>query len=248
MPPVPVRATCVIAVESDGRFLGEAVDSVLRQTRPPSEILVVADASTGEPPKPTGSPDQRIRVVRHPGDGAASARNRGASLATGHVITFLDPDELWHPRKLERQLSLFEKHPELGLCWARTQEIRSDGPAADGESPEFPSVEPPADDSVVDLVELATGTLAVRRPLFRRLGGFDEDRETGATEEFHRRASRFGEEVALMDEVLLYRRPSPQPEIQTPAGRPLDEILARIRSTLPLRRSASFPQQDVARG
>lgn len=90
-------------IPSVGRpSLARAVQSVLHQTCPVVEIIVVADTEAAvELPD-----DDRVTVLRSdcPGSGAARCRQRGIDVATGSVIALLDDDDEWHPTKLERQL------------------------------------------------------------------------------------------------------------------------------------------------
>ena len=96
--------------------LGRAVDSVLRQTRPPAEIIVVDDASDDDTPQviaqlPGGV--GRIRLETNGGPG--TARNAGWNAATQDYVAFLDADDAWHPRKLELQHAWMQAHPEVVL-------------------------------------------------------------------------------------------------------------------------------------
>jgi len=85
-------------------FLRETVESVLSQTYPPIEILIVDDGSTD------GSSDiacefgDPVRVITQPNSGVSVARNRGIDEAQGEWIAFVDADDLWEPTKLERQM------------------------------------------------------------------------------------------------------------------------------------------------
>lgn len=72
------------------------------QTRVPDEVIVVDDGSTDD--TAAFLRELPVRVVRQPNGGEASARNRGVSEARGDLVAFLDHDDLWEPRKLERQV------------------------------------------------------------------------------------------------------------------------------------------------
>src|SRR5215472_561278 len=102
----------IIPAYNHARFLTPAIESVLSQTMEPSEIVVVDDGSTDETSSVLGTFGRQIRVVRQKNQGVAAARNRGAELATGEYLAFLDADDLWLPRKLEMQLNRFESESE----------------------------------------------------------------------------------------------------------------------------------------
>ncbi len=91
-----------------------AVDSVLAQTVPVHEVIVVDDGS----PDALSAIVQRygppVILIRQVNQGAAAARNTGVERSTGAFVAFLDADDYWEPRKLEHQLAAFAAHPEVG--------------------------------------------------------------------------------------------------------------------------------------
>jgi glycosyltransferase involved in cell wall biosynthesis len=94
----------VIPCYNGARFLREALESALRQTHAPLEVIVVDDGSTDDSvgiAEAVGSP---VRVIQQAHGGESVARNRGIEEARGDWIGFLDADDLWEPTKLERQL------------------------------------------------------------------------------------------------------------------------------------------------
>lgn len=104
--------------------IARALDSVLGQTRRPTEILVIDDGSPDDLAAAVQPYGSLVRLLRKPNGGAASARNFGLDHATGELVAFLDADDYWEPTKLEGQLALFAAHPGLGLACGRwyTQE------------------------------------------------------------------------------------------------------------------------------
>lgn len=107
--------TVVIPVWNRAGEVGNAIDSVLAQTRAAFEIICVDDGSTDETPDVLARYGDRVRVVRQENQGVAAARNTGIAIARGDLIAFLDSDDVWHPQKLERQVARYEADPELGL-------------------------------------------------------------------------------------------------------------------------------------
>lgn len=96
-----------------GRYISETVDSVLAQTCDNWELIIVDDCSTDDTDEII-SPylaDKRIKYLKNDVNcGAAISRNRALSEAKGKWIAFLDSDDLWHPKKLEKQIAFMEKN------------------------------------------------------------------------------------------------------------------------------------------
>src|SRR3546814_12849880 len=91
------------------------IDSVLAQTRPVGEIIVVDDGSsdgTGE--YLADRYGERIVYVRQDNAGVSAARNRGLALARGRYLALLDSDDEWSPEKTPRQVGSLAAHPALG--------------------------------------------------------------------------------------------------------------------------------------
>ncbi len=105
----------IIPTYNYARFLGEAIDSALAQTYTPLEVIVVDDGSTDETPEILARYRDRIRAVRQRNQGVSMARNAGIAAARGDYFAFLDSDDLWLSRKLERQLARFAADSALGL-------------------------------------------------------------------------------------------------------------------------------------
>ncbi|HWG41390.1 MAG TPA: glycosyltransferase family A protein [Gemmataceae bacterium] len=100
--------------------IGRAIDSLLAQTRTPNEIIVIDDGSPDDMTAALAPYGERVRRIRQANSGAASARNRGIDLAQGELIAFLDADDYWEPNKLQHQLAILERHPEVGLIAAHS--------------------------------------------------------------------------------------------------------------------------------
>ena len=118
----------VINFLDEARFLQEAIDSVFAQTHADWELLLVDDGSTdGSVRIARGVAEQnpgRVRYLEHPDHanlGTSAARNLGVRHARGEFIAFLDGDDVWLPRKVDRQLALMRSHPDVGMVYGTTQ-------------------------------------------------------------------------------------------------------------------------------
>lgn len=95
--------------------LRQAVDSILRQTVTDLEVIVVDDGSSdGTCARASETGDPRVRAITQMNAGPSVARNHGASIARGRYLAFLDADDMWLPRKLERQLAMLTERPGVG--------------------------------------------------------------------------------------------------------------------------------------
>jgi glycosyltransferase involved in cell wall biosynthesis len=109
----------IIPAYQAAKIIGRAVDSALRQTCSPKEILVIDDGSRDDLAGALAPYGDRVTLIRKANGGAASARNLGIDRARGDLIAFLDADDYWEPEKLEKQLAIFQRHPEVGLTAGR---------------------------------------------------------------------------------------------------------------------------------
>jgi len=113
---IPTRDRCALVVE--------AVQSVLAQRGIEPEIIVVDDGSADATSQAMQRLGSRVRYLKQQPRGVSAARNRGAALASGRWLAFLDSDDLWHPDKLAAQLAYHAEHPscrvsQTGEIWIR---------------------------------------------------------------------------------------------------------------------------------
>ena len=116
----PARVSVVIPTYNRADLLARALDSVLAQTRPPDEIIVVDDGSSDDTAARVLEYGGRVRLLRQSHRGVSAARNRGIAESRGEWIALLDSDDEWLPRKLECQL---QRLAETGYRVAHSEEI-----------------------------------------------------------------------------------------------------------------------------
>jgi len=112
-----MRVSAIIPCYNYGKYLPRAIDSILAQTRPVSEILVVDDGSTDNTREVATSYGDRVQYIFQQNQGRAAARNHGMREATGDWIALLDADDWWFPEKIELQLKAAAARPEAVLVY-----------------------------------------------------------------------------------------------------------------------------------
>jgi len=116
-PPAHMTVSVVIPAYNVESHIARALDSVLAQTRPPTEIIVVDDGSTDGTAEVIQRYGPAVRYLHSDHVGAAEARNIGIRAAHGDWIAFLDADDEWLPEKLALQTALLARHPDLVWCY-----------------------------------------------------------------------------------------------------------------------------------
>jgi glycosyltransferase involved in cell wall biosynthesis len=106
----------IIPAYNQGHYLGEAIQSVIDQTYPDFELIVVDDGSTDKTAQVACSfLDPRVHYIHQENRGLSAARNTGILRSTGEYLTFLDSDDLFVADKLETLLNAMQRDPELGF-------------------------------------------------------------------------------------------------------------------------------------
>ncbi|HJT76342.1 MAG TPA: glycosyltransferase family 2 protein [Gemmataceae bacterium] len=117
-PWVPRTAAVVVPCHDYGRFLGEALESALRQTRPPAEVVVIDDASADDTPAVAASfRDRGVRYVRVECRHSQRARRAGFEATGADVLCFLDADDALAPDYLEQGMAAFDG-PQVGVVYS----------------------------------------------------------------------------------------------------------------------------------
>jgi glycosyltransferase involved in cell wall biosynthesis len=200
----------VVPNHNGALYVGDTLISVLSQTYPYIEILVVDDGSTDGSLEILSDFGEKINLIRTLNLGASAARNAGIKAARGEFIALLDNDDIWAKNKIQLQVD-YLKSSELDLVYCSGQEFGN--PNVDkvlhpavfaGDCYPFFKKFPTR-----GIIELGCSSAVLRASLINRAGYFDES-FLGAAEDwdFFRRCSRFAK-VGFCPEILVkYRRHS----------------------------------------
>lgn len=159
----------VVPCYNGSRYLRATLDSVLRQTHPSLELIVVDDCSTDDSPaivEALAVQDPRVRLLRmarnHGTPGGP--RNAGVRTARGDWVAFLDADDLWHPRKLELQLRVLADEG-AAMCSAQMLDFRDEAAVRMDEPPARLRVVRITLDQQLRKYRTPTSSILVRRQL-----------------------------------------------------------------------------------
>jgi len=123
-----MKISVVIPLYNKELYIRRTLESVLRQSAPADEIVVVDDGSSdGSANEVLKVPDARIRLVQQPNAGESAARNRGIAEAKSELIAFLDADDEWKPDFLAHIQRLCNNFPDCGAYATAYEIIEADG-------------------------------------------------------------------------------------------------------------------------
>ena len=120
------RFSVIIPVFNGANFVAQAVESVLAQTSPAHEIIVVDDGSTDDTARVVAGMGARVRYHRQDNAGVSAARNKGVALATGEWLAFLDADDVYYADRLRWHAEWIAENPELDFLTGDYDYVRPD--------------------------------------------------------------------------------------------------------------------------
>ncbi|HKT82313.1 MAG TPA: glycosyltransferase [Solirubrobacterales bacterium] len=190
--------TAAIPVRDGEAYLAEAIESVLAQSRPCDQIVVVDNDSTDRSAAIAAGYGPPVEVVAEPRPGVGPARNAAFAAARGDFFAFLDADDLWEPGKIELQLAAFEARPELQLVFGHVRQFAgSDLPAEEAATLRIPAEPQPG---------LHIGAMLARRAAVEAVGAWGEDVKISDGLTFLLRARELGLAEEMLAETVTLRR------------------------------------------
>jgi glycosyltransferase involved in cell wall biosynthesis len=170
--PLSLPISAIIPTYNRPALLKRAIQSVLEQTLPPRELIVVDDGSTDDTEAfVRGTYGDKVRYIRQENAGTGAARNRGAREARGEWLSFLDHDDEWLTRRLELHSAAVAADPQAALVYSNFYVVGH-------RRGERRMVEPPPPEALYPGLRLhnviPTPAMSIRRDIFLSLGGFNE--------------------------------------------------------------------------
>jgi len=204
-PPERELVSIAVACRDQSPHLADALDSVLAQTYPHVEIVLVDDGSleTGEIPEHCAG----IRVVRQEGEGLAAARNTGIRQTNGDYLVFLDAGDQLLPHAIEMGVRHLQARADVAAVSAQSRPVAPDGSALPAPSRALIDGDPYAALLRRNVAGMS-GTTMFRRGVFEQITGFDGSVPGCEDYELHLRVARQFS-VSLHDEVIGLHRHGP---------------------------------------
>ena len=199
----PLALSVIVPMRDGARFLPQSLAALIASDLPRSrwELIVVDDSSTDQSADIAAKYADRVVLLTNGSRGPAYARNRGAELARGEAVMFVDADVSVHSDALRRTAELFDNQPDVAAVFG----CYDSNPAAKGLLSQYRNLL----HRYVhlrergDAVTFWAGCGAVRADVFKRLGGFDESLRKASVEdiELGYRLSDRGHRIVLLPDI-----------------------------------------------
>ena len=180
-----------------GRYLGEAVQSVLDQSHGNTEIVIVDDGSTDNTRSVAKAFGARVNYVHQENQGIGAARNLGVTTACGSLLSFLDADDCWTAHKLSRQLAVLEGADGVEIVFGKARQYYSPEVSEQFRRTKGYKQE-------IMNAPLATAMLLTRESFMKV--GFYTTQRVAIDQEWYMRALDLGLRMHTIDEVVYLRR------------------------------------------
>jgi glycosyltransferase involved in cell wall biosynthesis len=190
--------SCLVPAYNAAKFIGEALDSIIAQTHPPFEVIVVDDGSDDDTREVIRQYGRGVQLIETAHAGYPHARDVAIAAARGEFIAFLDADDLWVADKTARQLDVLRAQPTIDLCVGHYLNFWDAEVAAEAEAYRDHPLSRPVSGYIVP-------TLLARRDSLERFGPFATGPDPSDTSWFVRALSS-GARLCTLPDVLLRRR------------------------------------------
>ncbi len=190
--------------------LPRALDSVLKQTLLPDEVIVVDNGSQDGTISMLKTNYPAVVIISATKRGVSAARNRGIAIAKGNWIAFLDSDDAWHPSKLEKQVKLHRK--QSGYRLIHTDEIWYRCGRRINQMKKHKKSGGNIFKNCLALCCISPSSVLVKKNLFQEVGNFNEDLPACEDYDLWLRVT-MQEEVLYIDEPLTFKHGGHQDQL-----------------------------------
>ena len=179
------------------KYISEAIESALKQSLKPYEVIVIDDGSPDKLYEVAKEYEPNVLLFKKENEGISKTRNFGLRNAAGNLIAFLDADDYWPENHLELLYNEMKDNINTGLVFGRTQEFISPE-LKDGFKGKIPGIAP----STAPM----PGSLLIKSSVFKTVGCFDENLQTAEFIDWFDRTKNIGISSESIDETVLFRR------------------------------------------
>lgn len=184
-----LSVAAVVPTYNRADLLGETLESILRQTRTPDEIIVVDDGSTDDTVSFLSRYGAPVRCITIENSGDLVARNVGLRAAGSEIVAFCDSDDLWQPEYLSKLVAFWRHVPHIHTVYSNFFEMHQGVRATSSKFDAAPSgfwsearvvengnlvIATPFVEKLLAFQPFFTSCMSVRRERFLALGGWDE--------------------------------------------------------------------------
>jgi glycosyltransferase involved in cell wall biosynthesis len=202
------RVSVVIPARRCAQYVAQAIESVLAQTLPAFEIIVVNDGCPETPLLESVLAPYRHQVyyIKQPTRGPAGARNTGILLARGKYIAFLDGDDYWCSDHLAKQVAMLREDPTLDLVYSDSILLKDERPVARAFDLEPQCTQVTFESLLVEHSSISTSSTVVSRDAIMAAGMFDESFLRCEDFDLWLRMSFAGARMAFQHEARVHHR------------------------------------------
>lgn len=196
---IKMTISAIITTYNRAGLVSRAIDSVLAQTRPVDEVIVVDDGSSDDTRAAVARYGTRVRYIYQENAGMAASRNAAVAASRCEWVAFLDDDDEWAPGKIEKQVHALAARPGAVLCYGQALRLFPDGATET-------HVAAPLDrlrTQVLLANPFSPCTVLMRREFFHLAGGFNPALRRAEDWEFAARMIALGREFVMVNEPLV---------------------------------------------
>tara|TARA_Y100000590_G_scaffold341642_1_gene389878 strand:+ start:93 stop:914 length:822 start_codon:yes stop_codon:yes gene_type:complete len=166
------KVSVIIPTYNRRLFLSKAIDSVLNQTYQDLELIIIDDGSSDKSIEYIKKKYGKIKVLKQYNKGVSSARNKGIKVASNNWIAFLDSDDRWDPKKIEKQINYLIENPKFKIC--HTDEIWIRNGVRVNQHKKHKKYGGFIFKKCIDLCRISPSSVIIHKDVFKKIGLFNE--------------------------------------------------------------------------